>query len=88
LSRVKIVATIGPVTDNAAKLTALHQAGMDIARLNGSHADLGWHRYTSKLMARCPRAVLCSMPKRIKITGLIPRTIKAATMAKGVNNTN
>jgi pyruvate kinase len=46
MSQVKIVATIGPSTDNADVIRALQQAGMGIARLNGSHADLQWHART------------------------------------------
>jgi pyruvate kinase len=40
--RVKIVCTLGPATATAERVTALVEAGMDIARLNfshGSHAD-------------------------------------------------
>src|SRR5690242_17659738 len=40
--RAKIVCTLGPATGSADKVTALVEAGMDVARLNfshGSHAD-------------------------------------------------
>ena len=43
MNPVKIVATLGPGTDNRDAVTALRGAGMDIVRLNGSHADLDWH---------------------------------------------
>ena len=44
MSRVKIVATIGPRTKSPDSVRALRGAGMDVARFNGSHADLDWHR--------------------------------------------
>src|ERR687885_1379583 len=40
--RAKIVCTLGPVTSTLEQITALVEAGMDVARLNfshGSHAD-------------------------------------------------
>ena len=40
----KIVVTIGPKTCSNAKLKSLYKAGMDIARLNGSHNSLEWHK--------------------------------------------
>ena len=43
MHRVKIVATIGPGTNNEPQLKALWSAGMDIARLNGSHPILHQH---------------------------------------------
>ena len=44
----KIVATIGPETASTNKLKSLFKAGMDIARLNGSHNSLDWHREVIK----------------------------------------
>ena len=35
--RAKIVCTLGPVTNSAAAVHALVDAGMDVARLNFSH---------------------------------------------------
>ena len=52
MNRVKIVATIGPRTDNAETLLALRGAGMDVARLNGSHSDLQWHQQTIEMIRR------------------------------------
>lgn len=43
MTLVKIVATIGPRTDNAVAIRELLDAGMSVARLNGSHSDLAWH---------------------------------------------
>ena len=39
----KIVATIGPTTSSHKRINSLYKAGMDIARLNGSHNSLEWH---------------------------------------------
>jgi pyruvate kinase len=39
LRRTKIICTIGPVTASYPKLEALHGAGMNIVRINMSHAD-------------------------------------------------
>ena len=41
--KTKIVATIGPVTESAAVLTQLIDAGMNVCRLNFSHGDHGEH---------------------------------------------
>lgn len=43
MSTIKIVATIGPATLSPSMLVAMRDAGMGIARLNGSHGDLSWH---------------------------------------------
>ncbi len=43
MSWTKIVATIGPVSCSRETLCELAAAGMGVARLNGSHADLDWH---------------------------------------------
>ena len=41
--RTKIVCTIGPATRDPATLKKLIEAGMDVARLNFSHGDQGFH---------------------------------------------
>lgn len=50
MSVTKIIATIGPRSATRDMLLSLHDAGMGIARLNGSHADLEWHENTIKLI--------------------------------------
>ena len=50
--RIKIVATIGPNTANSKKLKQMFSAGMSLARLNGSHNTLEWHKDTIKLIKR------------------------------------
>ena len=42
-TRTKIVATIGPATRDVEAIRGLREAGMAVARLNLSHADLEWH---------------------------------------------
>ena len=71
MSRVKIVATIGPATNNRAALEALAAAGMSIARLNGSHSDLAWHRDAIALI----RDVLPATPVLLDIPGRKIRTV-------------
>ncbi|MEA2056356.1 MAG: pyruvate kinase [Patescibacteria group bacterium] len=39
----KIVATIGPVTETEAKLKAIFEAGVDVARFNTKHGTPEWH---------------------------------------------
>ena len=70
MSRVKIVATIGPVSANEVVIAALVAAGMDVARLNGSHADLAWHANTIQLL----RGVAPDLPILLDIPGRKIRT--------------
>ncbi len=39
MRRTKLIATLGPATDGPGVLDALVAAGLDVARLNSSHAD-------------------------------------------------
>ncbi|MEK7134454.1 MAG: pyruvate kinase [Patescibacteria group bacterium] len=62
--RTKIVATIGPATEDEKTMTALARAGMDVIRLNFSHGDFEEHgkrivnaRKVSKKIGR-PIAIL------------------------------
>jgi len=48
--RTKIVATIGPATQTRESIGALLDAGMNVARLNFSHADAEWHRDRIELL--------------------------------------
>lgn len=43
MSKVKIISTIGPASLSRETLRAMFEAGMNVARLNGSHADPAWH---------------------------------------------
>ncbi len=44
LRRTKIVATLGPATDDKKRLRKMIRAGLDVARLNFSHGDADEHR--------------------------------------------
>jgi len=44
----KIIATIGPSCDTVQKLKGMHKAGMDVARMNFSHAS---HSYATKVIS-------------------------------------
>lgn len=70
MQRTKIVATIGPNTANHKKLKMMFKAGMSVARLNGSHNTLEWHRKTIKLIRR----VLPNVPILLDIPGKKIRT--------------
>jgi len=82
MSRTKIVATIGPATNTAGALKALNGAGMSVARLNGSHADLDWHAAAIALI----RETLPGTPVLLDIPGRKIRTQQLAhepSFAKG-----
>jgi pyruvate kinase len=82
VNKVRIVATIGPATCNPEALRALRDAGMGIARLNGSHANLEWHSKTIKLI----QEVLPRTPILLDIPGRKIRTTLLAhepTFAQG-----
>ena len=40
----KIIATLGPAVGSESRITALVEAGIDVARLNFSHGDHEFHR--------------------------------------------
>ncbi len=70
MSQIKIVATIGPISNNAEMLRALSEAGMNVARLNGSHNTLDWHAQTIRLI----RDTLPETPILLDIPGRKIRT--------------
>ncbi len=45
-ARSKIVCTVGPACEDEACLASMLDAGMDVARLNFSHGEHGWHAAT------------------------------------------
>jgi pyruvate kinase len=83
--RTKIVATLGPATDDPAVLAAVVAAGLDVARINFSHGDTSGHLdRVARLRAEADRqrkvvAVLADLPGpklRVRIPGprpLLPR---------------
>jgi pyruvate kinase len=72
MSRTKIVCTIGPVSNTPEMLREFVEAGMSIARLNGSHADLDWHRETINTL----RSVAPDIPILLDVPGRKIRTIQ------------
>ena len=67
---VKIVATIGPRSRDAEMIRRLRDAGMSVARLNGSHSDLVWHEETIETL----RATVPDVPILFDIPGKKIRT--------------
>ena len=72
-NHTKIVATIGPVSANPETLLALAEAGMSVARLNGSHANLEWHEATIQMIRKTlpDTPILMDIPGRKIRTGLL-----------------
>jgi pyruvate kinase len=50
LRRTKIVATLGPATDNQDVLRKMIKAGLDVARINFSHGEADEHRRRAALL--------------------------------------
>jgi pyruvate kinase len=50
LRRTKIVATLGPATDDKIVLRKMIMAGLDVARINFSHGDADEHRRRAELL--------------------------------------
>ncbi|MGV1896440.1 pyruvate kinase [Agrobacterium vitis] len=74
MASIGIIATIGPVSANFTTLQALREAGMTVARLNGSHGNLDWHRQTIRLI----REAVPGVPVLLDIPGRKIRTIQLA----------
>jgi pyruvate kinase len=55
IRRTKIVCTLGPSSWSPDKISALIQAGMDVARINFSHGDLERHAETIRNVRECAR---------------------------------
>ncbi len=70
MSKTQIVATIGPATATPEVLYELFKAGMSVARLNGSHNELGWHAGTIAMIRR----TLPTVPILLDIPGRKIRT--------------
>jgi pyruvate kinase len=74
--RTKIVATVGPATDNLEVLTQMMHAGVDVARLNASHGTLadrrrrlGLIRAAAQRAERCVGVLLDLGGPKIRIEG-------------------
>ena len=65
----KIIATIGPKTANSVILRKMYKAGMSVARLNGSHNTLKWHKKTIDLINTClPKCpILLDIPVNLNL---------------------
>ncbi len=68
VNKTKIIATIGPASDNVETLVALIKAGMNIARLNFSHGTFSGHRQTIAKIREAAKACDC----RIAIMADLP----------------
>jgi pyruvate kinase len=74
MRRTRIVCTIGPNSLDTKVLLALHDAGLSVARLNGSHANLEWHREAIRRI----HEVLPDVPILLDIPGRKIRTLQLA----------
>ena len=57
ISRTKIVATLGPASDDTETLCRMLEAGLDVARLNFSHGDASDHERRVELLRGAARTV-------------------------------
>ncbi len=74
MRRTRIVCTIGPCSLDRAMLLSMHSAGLSVARLNGSHANLDWHRDAIRQI----HEVLPEVPILLDIPGRKIRTTQLA----------
>src|SRR4051794_31297835 len=56
MRKTKIIATLGPATESPDMIAKLIDAGMNIARLNMSHADHAWIRNIAAVIRGAARA--------------------------------
>ncbi|MFL5844763.1 MAG: pyruvate kinase [Solirubrobacteraceae bacterium] len=82
MRRTKIVATIGPASRDPEVLVRMVEAGMDVARLNFSHADHEVHADTAARVAQAaeragrPVAILQDLPgPKLRIGELVEGTV-------------
>ncbi len=64
-NRTKIVATLGPASDDEKTLCKMLEAGLDVARLNFSHGDAADHRRRAEAL----RAASLSVGREVGIMG-------------------
>ena len=82
--RTKVVCTLGPASANRAQISALLQAGMNVARINFSHGTHEAHAETIRIVrevaleARQPVAILGDLQgPRIRIGDLAEKRVLA-----------
>ena len=68
----RIVCTVGPKSLNDSTLLSLYKAGMSVARLNGSHGNLEWHKGAIRKI----HEVLPNIPILLDIPGRKIRTMQ------------
>jgi pyruvate kinase len=66
--KTKLVCTIGPKSDSPKIMLQMLNAGMNIARLNFSHGDFGWHKAAIDNLRRAAR----SAGRRVTIMADLP----------------
>jgi pyruvate kinase len=83
MRHTKIVATIGPASRDPETLVRMVEAGMDVARLNFSHADHAVHAETAELVRQAanragrPVAILQDLPgPKLRIGELVEGTVE------------
>ena len=59
MNRTKIIATIGPSTDNFDAIRSMHAAGMNVVRINMSHAN---HSYAKNIIYLVKSCLLYTSP--------------------------
>jgi pyruvate kinase len=72
--KTKIVATIGPASDDAETLRAMLQAGMSVARLNLSHGTLEEHKRRLELIREAAASLGTQVAIMIDTRGIEVRT--------------
>lgn len=72
VARTKIVGTIGPRSNTPEAIRELRAAGLGVARLNLSHADLDWHAAAIRLL----REMIPDVPILLDIPGRKIRTVQ------------
>jgi pyruvate kinase len=86
MRRTKIVATIGPASNDSETLVRMVEAGMDVARLNFSHGTHEQHAHTAQLVrsaagrAGRPVAILQDLPgPKLRIGAIKDDTVALAS---------
>ena len=84
LRRTKIIATLGPASDQPRIIREMIASGMDIARFNLSHGDHDWHRTTAETLRKVAGeldreiGILADIPgpKLRVLSGSLPREVR------------